>query len=151
MDKELEKILIFTYNPKGRLKNCNIEEIENTKVFDWFRTKKHIIVEKNQVILIYISKPIQEIKYLTKVIDINKDTIKLKLIKKFNKLEKVIKSRLVLYTIMSIFGTTKGIEKVHVDDIIKLCDNNIGNKYLTPNKNIKVFVKDHKIYFLDQR
>ena len=28
---------------------------------------------------------------------------------------------------------------------------NIGNKYLTPNKNIKVFVKDHKIYFLDQR
>ncbi len=87
MDKELEKILIFTYNPKGRLKNCNIEEIENTKVFDWFRTKKHIIVEKNQVILIYISKPIQEIKYLTKVIDINKDTIKLKLIKKFNKLE----------------------------------------------------------------
>ena len=72
-------------------------------------------------------------------------------LKKFNKLEKVIKSRLVLYTIMSIFGTTKGIEKVHVDDIIKLCDNNIGNKYLTPNKNIKVFVKDHKIYFLDQR
>ena len=73
------------------------------------------------------------------------------ILKKFNKLEKVIKSRLVLYTIMSIFGTTKGIEKVHVDDIIKLCDNNIGNKYLTPNKNIKVFVKDHKIYFLDQR
>ncbi|MBP9921965.1 MAG: hypothetical protein KBF09_02310, partial [Clostridia bacterium] len=72
-------------------------------------------------------------------------------LKKFNKLEKVIKSRLVLYTIMSIFGTTKGIEKVHVDDIIKLCDNNIGNKYLTPNKNIKVLVKDHKIYFLDQR
>lgn len=87
MDKELEKILIFTYNPKGRLKNHDIEEIENTKVFDWFRSKKHIIVEKNQIILIYISKPIQEIKYLTKVIDINKDTIKLKLIKKFNKLE----------------------------------------------------------------
>ena len=69
----------------------------------------------------------------------------------FRSLENVIKSRLVLYTIMSIFGTTKGIEKVHVDDIIKLCDNNIGNKYLTPNKNIKVLVKDHKIYFLDQR
>uniref|UniRef100_UPI00404769F9 McrB family protein n=1 Tax=Aliarcobacter sp. TaxID=2321116 RepID=UPI00404769F9 len=87
MDNDLEKILIFTYNPKGRLKNNDIEEIENTKVFDWFRSKKHIIVEKNQIILIYISKPIQEIKYLTKVIDINKDTIKLKLIKKFNKLE----------------------------------------------------------------
>lgn len=57
----------------------------------------------------------------------------------------------LLYLFLCVFGTTKGIEKVHVDDIIKLCDNNIGNKYLTPNKNIKVLVKEHKIYFLDQR
>ena len=34
---------------------------------------------------------------------------------------------------------------------VVVVQNNIGNKYLTPNKNIKVFVKDHKIYFLDQR
>ena len=32
-------------------------------------------------------------------------------------------------------------EKIHIEDIIKLCEKNIGNKYLTPNKNIKVLVK----------
>ena len=72
-------------------------------------------------------------------------------LKDFNTEEKVIKSRLLLYTISRLLGTTKGIEKIHIEDIIKLCEKNIGNKYLTPNKNIKVFVKDHKIYFLDQR
>ena len=70
-------------------------------------------------------------------------------LKGFNKQEKVIKSRLLLYTISRLFGTTKGIEKVHIEDIIKLCEKNIGNKYLTPNKNIKVLVKNQKIYFIN--
>ena len=70
-------------------------------------------------------------------------------LKEFNKLEKVIKSRLLLYTISRLLGTTKGIEKIHIEDIIKLCEKNIGDKYLTPNKNIKVLVKNHKIYFIN--
>ena len=69
-------------------------------------------------------------------------------LKEFNKQEKVIKSRLVLYTITRLFNTAKGIEKIHIEDIFKLCSNNIGNKYLTPNKNIKILVKNHKIYFI---
>lgn len=72
-------------------------------------------------------------------------------LKKFNNEEKVIKSRLLLYTISRLLGSTKGIEKVHIEDIIKLCQNNIGNKYLTPNKNIKILVKNHKIYFINQK
>ncbi len=71
-------------------------------------------------------------------------------LKLFNKQEKVIKSRLVLYTIIRIFGNAQGIEKIHIEDIIKLCSNNIGNKYLTPNKKIKILVKNHKIYFISQ-
>ena len=71
-------------------------------------------------------------------------------LKKFNTQEKVIKSRLILYTITRLFGNSKGIEKIHIEDILKLCDNNIGNKYLTPNKNIKILVKNHKIYFIGQ-
>ena len=71
-------------------------------------------------------------------------------LKKFNIQEKVIKSRLILYTITRLFGTSQGIEKIHIEDIIKLCNNNIGNKYLTPNKKIKILVKNHKIYFLSQ-
>lgn len=71
-------------------------------------------------------------------------------LKKFNHEERVIKSRIILYTITKLFGNSKGIEKVHIDDILKLCSNNIGNKYLTPNKNIKILIKNHKIYFLSQ-
>ena len=45
-------------------------------------------------------------------------------------------------------GSTQRIEKIHIEDIIKLCKNNVGNKYLTPNKNIKILVTDKKIYFI---
>lgn len=72
-------------------------------------------------------------------------------LKKFNKEDKVIKSRILLYTIARLLGSTKGIEKIHIEDIIKLCNNNIGNKYLTPNKNIKILLKNHKIYFINQK
>ena len=71
-------------------------------------------------------------------------------LKKFNNQEKVIKARLVLYTITRLLGNCKGIEKIHIEDIIKLCSNNIGNKYLTPNKNVKVLVKNHQVYFISQ-
>lgn len=78
--------------------------------------------------------------------EINKKAIILDL-KGFNKLDKVIKSRLILYTISKAYGKANGIEKVHIEDIIKLCSNNIGNKYLTPKKGIKIFVKKGKIFF----
>ncbi len=68
-------------------------------------------------------------------------------LKKFNAKEDVIKSKIVRYTIKELLGTCQGIEKIHVDDILKLCSNNIGNKFLIPNKNIKVLVKNKKIFF----
>ena len=71
-------------------------------------------------------------------------------LKKFNQLDEVIKNRIVLEAIQKILGSTQGIEKIHVDDIVKLCSKNIGNKYLTPNKNIKVLVKDGNITFMLQ-
>ena len=76
----------------------------------------------------------------------NKDEIVLNL-KKFNLLKDIIKSRIILYTVKRLFGTSKGIEKIHIDDIIKLCGNNIGNKYTMPNKNLKVLVQNKRIYF----
>jgi len=69
-------------------------------------------------------------------------------LKKFNDIDLVIKKRVVLYTINSLFGNTCNIEKIHIEDIIKLCNNNIGNKFLCPNKNIKVLVKNKKIFFM---
>lgn len=72
-------------------------------------------------------------------------------LKGFNKEEKVIKSRLLLYTISRLLGSTNGIEKIHIEDVIKLCENNIGNKFLTPNKNIKILIENKKIYFINQK
>jgi hypothetical protein len=68
-------------------------------------------------------------------------------VKDFIKYDDAIKSRIILNVINKLYGTTKGIEKIHIQDIIKLCDNNVGNKYLTPNKGLKVFVKSGKVSF----
>ncbi len=76
-----------------------------------------------------------------------KDQIVLDL-KKFNSEELVIRKRIILYAINKIFGSTKGIEKIHIDDIIKLCSNNIGNKYLTPNKYTKIVIKNKQIFLI---
>lgn len=67
-------------------------------------------------------------------------------LKKFNKENKAIQKRIILYSINKIFGSTRGIERIHVEDMIKLCNNNIGNKYLTPNKKTKIVIKNKKIY-----
>ncbi len=69
-------------------------------------------------------------------------------LKMFNLLETVIKARLIRYIIKRLFGSTNSIEKIHIEDIIKLCGNNIGNKYLTPNKNSKVLIKNHQVHFI---
>ena len=68
-------------------------------------------------------------------------------LKKFNQFDLVIKKRIVLYTITMLFGASLGIEKKHIEDIIQLCANNIGNKFLIPNKKIKILVKKQKIFF----
>lgn len=67
-------------------------------------------------------------------------------LKKFNSENRAIQKRVILYAIKELFGTTKGIEKIHIEDIIKLCNNNIGNKFLTPNKKTKIVIKNKKIY-----
>ena len=68
-------------------------------------------------------------------------------LKEFNKQENVIKKRIIIYSIYRTLGTTQNVEMINIDDIIKLCANNIGNKYLKPNKNIKILVNKGKIFF----
>lgn len=83
--------------------------------------------------------------YQNLLIESTQNQIVLKL-KEFNEQEKVIKSRIILLATKQLMGSTQGIEKIHIEDIIKLCSNNIGNKFLTPNKNIKFLIKDKKLY-----
>ena len=72
-------------------------------------------------------------------------------LKKFNNQEKVIKSELIIYTITRLTGTNEGIEKIHIEDIMKLCQRNIGNKFLMPNKYLKVSINNGQIYFKSQK
>ena len=76
-----------------------------------------------------------------------KNRIELKL-KEFNLLDEVLKNRIILITTKKMFGSTQGIEKINISDIIKLCNNNIGNKFLMPNKSLKVLIQNKKINFI---
>ncbi len=69
-------------------------------------------------------------------------------LKKFNLQDYVIKKKILLHTINELFGTINNIEKIHIEDMVKLCDNNIGNKFLTPNKNFKILIKNKKIFLI---
>lgn len=68
-------------------------------------------------------------------------------LKKFNNLDNVIKNRVILKSIEKVSNKGQGIEKIHVDDIVNMCSKNIGNKYLMPNKNVKVYINKGKIIF----
>ena len=69
-------------------------------------------------------------------------------LKEFNCLEKVVKSKMIFYIINELLGSIQGIQKIHIEDILKLCENNIGNKFLVPNKKIKILVKNKRIFFI---
>ena len=120
-----------------------IKEEFNPNIVETLNRLSSLVVEEDEYMQIQTKKAYKDI-----LLKEEKKEIVLDL-KKFNNYEKVIKSRLVLYTVTKLFNTTKGIEKIHIEDILKLCKNNIGNKFLTPNKNLKILIKDKKIFFLN--
>ena len=93
---------------------------------------------------------IVESEYNKILLEENKEEIILDL-NGFNELDVVIKKGIILLCINKIFGTTNGIEKIHIEDMIKLCERNIGNKFLTPNKKTKIVIKNKKIYIMSVR
>ena len=68
-------------------------------------------------------------------------------LKKFNTKDFLIRKRILIYAIYKVLGNSQNIEMVNIEDIIKMCEKNIGNKYLMPNKNIKILVNKGKIFF----
>ena len=121
-----------------------IKEEFNPNIIETINRLSEVITAEEN----YMDKIVKEI-YGKILIETRENEISLSL-KEFNKQEEVIKNRLILYTTRQLMGSSQGIEKIHLKDIIKLCENNIGNKYLTPNKNIKILVKDKKIFFISQ-
>ena len=135
---------IYTRNKIRNVIIPYIQEEFNPNIITTIDRLSELVKEEDEYLDNEVKNKYEELK-----IEESKKEISLDL-KKFNEQEKVIKSRLLLYTISKIFGSSKGIEKIHIEDVIKLCENNVGNKYLTPNKNLKVLVKNHKIYFINQ-
>lgn len=119
-----------------------LKEEFNPSIIESLARMSEIISNEDKYIESLTKRHFEEI-----IIDKSQTEISLDL-KKFNNLDLVIKNRIVLYTITTLFGWSAGIEKKHIEDIIKLCGNNIGNKYLIPNKKIKILVKNHKIFFI---
>lgn len=131
---------IYTRNKIRNIVIPYIKKEFNYNIIETINRLSTLITEEEE----YIEKQVKNI-YSKILLEEKQDEIILDL-KQFNVQENVIKSRIILYTITRLFGSSKGIEKVHIEDILKLCNNNIGNKYLTPNKNLKIFIKKHKIY-----
>ena len=132
---------IYTRNKIRNLLIPFLQKEFNPNIVEGINRLSQIAIEEEQFINKVVEKEYEKLQI---AVDNN---IILNL-KEFNKLDYVIKSKLILYTISKVYGKTSGIEKKHIDDIIKLCDNNIGNKYLTPQKGIKIYVEKGKIFFL---
>ena len=136
---------IYTRNKVRNLLIPYIQKEFNPNIIEAIDRLSKISKEENQFIE---DKTIQAYKEI--LIEETKEQITLDL-KKFNVLELVIKNRIVLYTINRLFGSSSGIEKIHIQDIIKLCSNNIGNKFLIPNKKVKFLEKNKKIFFMTNK
>jgi len=139
---------IYTRNKVRNLIIPQLQEEFNPNVVRSINKLSKLASQENEFIENYCEEVLRNDLIIDqeKLKDTNKDCSLILDLKKFNKLENVIKNRVILLSIQKVLGNTQGIEKIHIDDIVKLCAKNIGNKYLTPNKNIKVFVKSGKVY-----
>ena len=133
---------IYTRNKIRNMLIPYIREHFNPNIIESINRLSDLSKQENE----YLEKETKKI-YNKILISSKNDEIILDL-NQFNLQETVIKNRLVLYTINILFGTRSGIEKKHIEDIIKLCSNNIGNKFLIPNKKVKILVKNKKIFFI---
>jgi len=67
--------------------------------------------------------------------------------KKFSQMDIVLQKRIILKCIGFVNGTTVHIEEVNIMDILRMINNNIGNKYIIPIKGLKVYINKSQIYF----
>ncbi len=145
---------IYTRNKVRNVVIPYIKQQFNPNIIKTINRLSDIVKEDIQFIENEVKKKYKEIcleeknLYKSYVYNEEKESTIILDLKKFNLMDITIKKRIILYSVEKIFGSTKGIEKIHIDDIIKLCNNNIGNKFLTPNKKTKVVIKNKKIYVM---
>lgn len=132
---ESNKENVYTRNKVRNLLIPYIEKEFNPNIIESISRLSDLATQESNFVDNVVDK-----EFKNTLISYNESEIKLDL-KKFNNLDSFIKAKIILKSVAKLFYTTKGIEKVHIEDVIKLCERNIGNKYLTPNKNLKFFIK----------
>ena len=148
LEPRIDKTNFENEYTRNKIRNIVIPYIKkefNPNIIETINRLSEVITEEDD----YLEKETQKI-YNKILLEKDDKQIILKL-KEFNEQETVIKNRIIILVAKNLFGSSEGIEKIHIRDLIKLCNNNIGNKYLTPNKNLKVLVKDRKIFFISQK
>lgn len=138
---ESNKENVYTRNKVRNLLIPYIEKEFNPNIISAINRLSDLATKENNFIEEIVEKEFEK-----KLLKKENEKIILDL-KRFNELNDVIKSRLILFTINKLLGNVQGIEKIHIEDIIKMCKKNVGNKYLTPNKHVKVGVNNKKIFF----
>lgn len=144
LNPRIDKTNFINDVTRNKIRNIVIPFIKNEFNPNFINTLdrlSNVITEEDE----YMKK--RTIEVYTKIKIQEKESYIVLDLKEFNKQEEVIKKRLIIYTIAQTIGSAQNIEKVNIEDIIKLCSNNIGNKYLTPNKNIKISVGKGQVVF----
>lgn len=129
---------------RNKIRNCLIPYLQqefNPNLVPTIQRLSNIVKQEDD----YIKGQMQK-KYKEIIIKQEEKQVILDL-KNFNELETVIKSRMIRYIINDILKLTFTLENIHIKDIIKLCNNSIGNKFLIPNRKIKILVKNNQIFF----
>ena len=132
---ESNKENVYTRNKVRNLLIPYIEKEFNPNIIESISRLSDLATQESNFVDNVVDK-----EFKNTLISYNESEIELDL-KKFNNLDSFIKAKIILKSVAKLFNTTKGIENVHIEDVIRLCERNIGNKYLTPNKNLKIFVK----------
>ena len=147
LEPRIDKTNFENTYTRNKIRNIVIPYIKqefNPNFIETMTRLSEVITEEN----IFLNK-LTESEYKNILIKKSEKEIALDL-RKFNELDNILKKRIILYTVSILRGGSQGIEKIHIEDIVKLCKNNIGNKFLIPNKGLKVLVKDKKILFIKE-
>lgn len=109
----------------------------NPNIIETLSRTSVIIAENNE----FIQKEAQ--KNFNKITELKSNLVEIDL-KDFNKMPIAMRKAIIQLSIDKLNGNIRNISKKNIDDIIKLAENNIGNKYII-YKNLKAEVKKGKL------
>lgn len=144
LDPRIDKTNFINDCTRNKIRNIALPYISNEfnlNIIETLTRLSDLVTETD----CFIKKQVKQVyKKLLISSENNKIILDLKL---FNNEDMFIRKQILLYTIKNLSGSINNIEKVNIEDLIKLCQNNIGNKYLKPRGNIKIIVNKGKIFF----